>query len=418
MRKLLYVLLFVVMSCSAQEPENLNHMDSAKWKADITELNKIIQEEFETYQPDLKAVFAQNTEVLLKELNNLSNEEIAIRMGQLIAGLDNGHTELSVMQAVAGFKRLPLALYFFEDGAYIYAAQEKYQNIIGAKIQKIGTKSIPEVLELLETIMTHDNQYEILHAGPTFMLSPEVLLFLGIIQDKEKVKLQLEMESGESKIKTLEPVSLSDYRTGVWKSYLQLNDVKQTLAQKNLDKKYWYEYLPEEKTMYLYLGQINNQKGEPSLKKFFKNLFSDFDKVSAQKLVIDLRQNTGGENSKSKPLIEAIKERPSLNQEGNIYLITGRMTFSAAMATSVFLKRQTNALLIGEPSRGNPNKSDNVEHKRLAHSRLLLEYTTRLKKHWPELGDLDHVPVDIEVSKSFQDFKNGSDPVLEYIFNR
>ncbi|WP_422105459.1 S41 family peptidase [Winogradskyella sp.] len=415
MKQIFFLLLLSFFSCTSQEFKNLDHMNPVKWEADVNQLNDIIQNEFKTFQPELKDKFDSNTKQLISELNQLSNEEITIRLGQLIVGLENGHTEISAMQRVANFKRMPLAMYIFNDSMYIYGAQKKYQHIIGTRVVKIGRKTLDEILSALKTIMTHDNHYEILYAGTTFMLSPEVLKFLDIIDDMAQVQFELEDSSGRIIHETIIPLSIAEYKAGDWVSYTQMNAIQPTLSQKNQGKDYWYKYIAEHNAMYMYFGQVNNQKGEPSLKKFFKNMFKEIDNTKAQKLIVDLRYNTGGDNSKSKPLIEAIKKHPYLNKEGRVYVITGRMTFSAAMATAVFLKRQTNAILIGEPSRGNPNKSNNVEHKRLKNSGLLVEYTTRIIKHWPELGDLDHVPVDIEILKRFEHYQKGVDPVLEYI---
>jgi len=85
------------------------------------------------------------------------------------------------------------------------------------------------------------------------------------------------------------------------------------------------------------------------------------------------------------------------------------------MVTSIFLKRETNATLIGEPSRGHPNKTDNVEYMTLPHSKLSIEYTTKVKRHWVELGDLDHVPVDVEIKPQFRDYEQGIDAELKFV---
>jgi len=87
------------------------------------------------------------------------------------------------------------------------------------------------------------------------------------------------------------------------------------------------------------------------------------------------------------------------------------------MVTSIFLKRETHAILVGEPSRGNPNSSDNVEYMNLPNSGLRLEYTTRVKKHWPELGDASSVPIDVKISSTFASYSQGIDPIWEYIVN-
>ena len=148
-------------------------------------------------------------------------------------------------------------------------------------------------------------------------------------------------------------------------------------------------------------------------------MFKVIDKVQPDKLIIDLRQNRGGNYNKSRPLIESIKKRNFLNQKGKVYVITGRTTFSAAMVTSIFLKKETQAIIVGEPSRGHPNRADNVEHLKLPNSQLWVEYTTKVKKHWLELGTLNHVPVDIEILQNFKgEYNKGKDSVLEYIFSK
>ena len=84
------------------------------------------------------------------------------------------------------------------------------------------------------------------------------------------------------------------------------------------------------------------------------------------------------------------------------------------MVTSIFLKRETQATLVGEPSRGHPNKCDNNEYMTLPNSGLSIEYTTKVEKHWAELGDAKWVPIDVEIAPRFADYKLGKDAALEY----
>ena len=169
--------------------------------------------------------------------------------------------------------------------------------------------------------------------------------------------------------------------------------------------------------MYFNFTRVNNQDGKPSIKKFISQLFEEIDELRPDKLVIDFRLNNGGNYNLSRPLIEAIKSRSWLNQKGKVWAITGRRTFSAASVACVFLKQETQTQLIGEVGRTHPNWADNNEYITLPNSRFLIEYTTKIKVHWPEQPDLDHVPVDVEIPPTFSSFSLGKDPVMEYILN-
>ncbi|MBT8229457.1 MAG: hypothetical protein KJO50_04305 [Bacteroidia bacterium] len=412
--------LFLVLltSCNAQQYSNIDHMTAELWAEDIDYVNKKINKEFDSFDPSIKDVFSKNAEGLKSELPQLSNEEIAIKMGWLLASLKDGHTEMNVLQSGANLDRLPVALYFFEDGLYIFAAHESYQDLIGMRVMKMGTLAISDSIERLKSVMTYDNDYEILHAGPRFLVVPDILKYLGAIESTSEATLTLVDNSGQEIEKKVQSVTQNTYGDGPWKTYNDLNGISPLLRDKNNDRNYWYEYLKDQNTIYLCLNRMNNQKGQASIKKTVSKLFEDIDQIKPQKLVIDIRRNTGGNYNLSRPLIEEIKDRNWLNQDGKIFVLNGRTTFSAAMVTSIFLKRETAAILVGEPSRGHPNKCDNNEYMTLPNSGLSIEYTTKVEKHWPELGDATFVPIDVEIPHRFSDYKDGKDGTLEYVLQQ
>lgn len=407
----------MISSCNAQK-NDINQMTIALWEADIDYVNRKIQKKFASFDNSIKATFSHNVDTLKMELSRLNNQEIAIKMGKLLASLNDGHTEMSILQQTANFSRLPLLFYYFDDGLYIVAAHEAYKELNGMKVIQIGSLPVTESIEKLKTVMTFDNDYEVLHAGPSFLIIPDVLQYLGAVDSTSEITLTLVNDSNDSITKSIESVTLSEYNNSVWTTYVGIHDIKPMLYKKHMDRNYWFEYLEDQKTMYFYLGRVNNQKGQPSLKKVISQLFDTIDKVQPDKLVIDLRKNSGGNYHKSKPLLDAIKKRPALNKPNKVFVINGRTTFSAAMVTTIFLKTETNAIIVGEPSRGHPNKSDNVEYMSLPNSGLSIEYTTKVKKHWSELGKLNHVPIDVKIVPTFLDYKIGEDAVLSYILKQ
>lgn len=84
-------------------------------------------------------------------------------------------------------------------------------------------------------------------------------------------------------------------------------------------------------------------------------LFALMDKNGAERLIIDLRQNSGGEPMIAEPLIQEHERRSELSDRGGLFVLVGRRTFSAALTNAAHLRSRAGARTVGEPPRGKPN---------------------------------------------------------------
>jgi C-terminal processing protease CtpA/Prc len=78
-------------------------------------------------------------------------------------------------------------------------------------------------------------------------------------------------------------------------------------------------------------------------------------KPAFRRVILDLRQNGGGNNSKYAPLLNALTNRFVVRRSRPVVL-TGRTTFSAAGNFVADIERFTRARLVGEPPGGSPNQ--------------------------------------------------------------
>ena len=91
-------------------------------------------------------------------------------------------------------------------------------------------------------------------------------------------------------------------------------------------------------------------RGYDSLGENTRKLFQLIHSNPTKRLVIDIRQNGGGDFFEGRRhLIQPLKKQPALNQKGRLFVIIGRQTFSAAMVNAIDFRKETNAILVGEP---------------------------------------------------------------------
>jgi hypothetical protein len=108
-----------------------------------------------------------------------------------------------------------------------------------------------------------------------------------------------------------------------------------------------------------------------------------------------------------------LKRRPALNQKGRLFVVIGRQTFSAAMANAIDFRKQTNAILVGEPIGERPNSYSENDEMTLPNSRLVVSYSTKYYKFLDE--DVPAVMPDQRIDPDWPAWQAGRDPVMEWI---
>ena len=185
---------------------------------------------------------------------------------------------------------------------------------------------------------------------------------------------------------------------------------------KHLDKIYYYEYIPEKKTVYVRHSQIQDDPSE-DIPSFYTRVFDFIEKNDVENLVIDVRLNGGGNNYKNKAVITRIIESQKINQQGNLFVIIGRRTFSACQNLVNEMSNYTNAMFIGEATAENINFYGDNRRVELPKSKIpaFLSFAWWQDKPQWENGDgtNPHIPIDL----SFNDYKTNADPVLEAALN-
>jgi hypothetical protein len=143
-------------------------------------------------------------------------------------------------------------------------------------------------------------------------------------------------------------------------------------------------------------------------------LFDFIDKSEVEKLVFDLRQNGGGDFTRGRDFfIKPLKERKKFLERGRLFVIAGRVTYSAGMANTADFRNDLKAIIVGEPTGARPNGYQENRGFTLPNSHLPVSYSIELYKF--SATDTPGILPDKRIEPDWKSFAAGRDPALEWI---
>jgi tetratricopeptide (TPR) repeat protein len=261
----------------------------------------------------------------------------------------------------------------------------------------------------MEPLAPADNDYTVLDRVPWYLTSADLLAGLGLIEDTAGCPVEVEKDGRT--IATVLPTG-TDHDESAWPVAATDAGAPVPLYQRDPQKSYFLELIPEHDAAYLLFRRVQNDEGE-SFAQFCERAFATLDEKKVDRLVVDLRQNGGGNNFLNRPLIHGIIRNDLVNRPGHLFVITGRATFSAAMCGTIDLERQTHALFAGEPTGASPNHHGDAVPILLPNTGVTVTISAVF---WQNSDPRDHRPwvePDLPVELTWDDSIHGRDPVLE-----
>jgi C-terminal processing protease CtpA/Prc len=343
----LFLTFAFLSSVSAQDaPPKLS---PAQWQADVRflgdELPKRHRDAFARMKRD---EYEAAVKALYDRAPSLSEDEILVGMMHIVAMIKDGHTNI-VPREYFRSGVFPIKLYVYSDGIFVQKAAPEYAEMVGARVIKIGGMTAEDAFKTVGQVAFADNEMGVKAIVPLMMTVPEVLAGSKVITDKTKLELVVEA-AGKQKTFEIHPTARLDdiVRTtpSTWTD--AVNKAKLPLYLKDPANIYWYEYLKDQKIVYIQHNGIANKPDEP-VGDFYERVMAFVEANPVEKLVLDLRFNGGGNNTLNRQVVIALI-KSKLNQRGKFFVITGRATFSAAQNLVNQLEKYTNAIFVGEPT--------------------------------------------------------------------
>jgi hypothetical protein len=335
----------------------------AQWREDLQFAVDTFLALDRSFTPEARRQFRNTITELQKTVDQKTDEQIIVALAKAVALAKNAHTRLYLLRNRTELRRYPIRVWWFADGLYVVRATPEYSGLLGTKILRIGGRSVDQVKRSVEPLFAGNNSWRTYMSGYS-MTSPDVLIGLGLIRSDGKTQIEFSNRLGKKGKRQLEPLALrrSDKPTeswwdlcptrprddGTWLSALSIMPGRLPLYLQNTERQYWSQYLSQRRLFYVQFNRAANAPSGESLAEFGKRVLASLQSTVVEKIVVDVRFNTGGDLSIGKPFIDRLAAYAKQRQI-KVYVIVGRATFSAGLFHALQLRQEADAILVGEP---------------------------------------------------------------------
>lgn len=350
-----------------------------------------------------KEEFESEIDLIKSKIDSLDEDAFLNELFKLTEAIGDEHTRVEPKEM--HHFNLPLQFGSFKEGIFVMETDSIHSGLLLAQLLTVNDVPVDEVMDKLKTIIVHDNLSYFNSLALYYLSNSFILNGLNVTDSKEEVIYTFENTEGK-----IVKVAFHLSCTG---KMLKARQPAHPEKRSGTDH-YWYTCLPVYRSVYFNYTNCKNDTKFP-FEKFVLELFDSIAINKPEKIVVDLRENGGGNSMVLEPFLQKIKNN-DLNKEGCFYVLIGKMTFSSALLNAINLKRNFNTILIGESTAGNINHYGEIRVFELPFTRAKVIYSTQYFEEWK--GKNGPLYPDVEIEYSIENFKNGQDEALEYIFRQ
>lgn len=373
---------------------------------------------------------------LKSEISLLSEEQRLVRAMQLVAMIGDGHTQLNPT-SLQFARWYPFRIYDFDDGYFLTGVHQDAADLAGSQVLEIDGRPIAEVAAVARSLHGADNEFDA--RWRLFALHNAGLMTgLGFADSEGRMHARLKLASGAVVEKTILPLQGQSPNLGWiyqpeywgaigdpahWISAYQSQTVEQLRAHDASrplhirHRRLWYhESLPDQSTYYIQVNGVFGN-GEESLPGFFRRVLGEVDAVRPDHLILDIRYNFGGDGSNVPAVIREFLARGSNPPWQNLYLLTGRRTFSAAVLWTAEMLEYLEPTVIGEPAGAGLNTFGDTNSFSYPDTGMQLFVSFERHFRGKSTDYSPFIPVNYPARFTFADYVAGRDPAVDPILN-
>jgi hypothetical protein len=408
------------------------------WEQDIDALTTRFISLDRSFSPAERALFLERLAETRAHLGDLHDDEVVVRIASAIALGGNAHTRLYILRNRTELRRLPVRLWWFDDGLYVVRAAPEHAALLGCRVDEIGGTAARHARDRVAPLFAGNPSW-VDYKSVYSLTSPEVLHGVGIIASPDSVPIRVSgcgAETGPPIVLRPLPLVRRDNAVEAWwdlsprhpgtdSTWVQVLATSDSLPLylRNPTLNYWFEYLPGEGVLYFQYNRSQDAAAE-STADFGARLLAALDEHRPRAFVMDVRFNTGGNFTLAAGLIEQLEERTRGIPR---YIITGRATFSAGITQVAAWRQAGEVTIVGEPVGDDLDMWSEGGNVRLPNSRINAHFANGAHRYSPApcppdtyCHDLSVISVapDVPVWTTWAEYRKGRDRALEAILGR
>jgi hypothetical protein len=389
------------------------------WASDLRQVRQVLEENHPDFYARLdRAAFDAAYAELARDIGALSDGEAVIRLAELVALGQDGHTRLTLPLApeaglfathratepprVALFGQFPLRLRRAQDGYVVIGAAPEFSYLLGARVVSIDGVHAAAIEERLMPVIHGDNLHHKRALAASFMVVPEVLVARGVAQNDGRAVWRLRLADGsERAVRLRRRDSDEEIR---WR---HIAGHMPQEAQQSISR-------TEDNVLIVRIAEVT-EATPGGFARFCASLEETLAEQPPRAVLIDLRGNIGGDNSLIDPLVRLLVRDRALWAPGRLFVAIDGATFSAAIRLATALELWTPAVFIGSPTGGAPNHHGDAQRVQLAESGLTLRVSSLYWQMTDPRDARDAIAPLVDVEPRVEDVRTGVDPALSLV---
>jgi hypothetical protein len=384
MRSLGLALAMVFVACSTASALDPLHMDNATFDREVAQrfpsappapapqelsdprAGQAADAAYFTQYPAYERAFTPAERTHAQQLANqlrddaasLTHEQFVLRVAEIAALADNGHTSIGRNAFAKNTPRIPIRTYLFADGLYVVLANDAHADLLGARIDRIDGRTADDIYHVIRRYRGGLDAMARRQLIP-MLESPALLHAAGVARGDDALTLSGVLLNGQP---FEQRIDAEQRDRAAW-----VSDTARLIFPDNLPDVGMHSLLHASPDTPLYLHsrthvfamepigadgfyfdlQFNRDADEGPIAPVLEQALTHLRADHLRFFVLDMRMNGGGDYTTTYAFAHEVPRAFA----GHIYILTSPWTFSAAITTVAALKQAggNRVTIVGEP---------------------------------------------------------------------
>lgn len=414
----IYLLVFVLCISPIKLTASPNILSVEQWQEDLDKLVEIISDNhFRPWSRITQKDFEAASADLRSRLGVLDDHQIMVELVSLTQKIEDGHTRLSLPREHANlaiqletghagnedvsderlrFANLPVVFELFSDGVFIVDAEKSQSELLGCRVSEIDRHPVEEIIAATRKVNFAENETANLMWAADRLALPQVLNALGLTNDPKRVEIRATCNDADIS-KTIESLPVAEQ--------IEWSAAFTPFRISPPGPIFYHEFLDEDRALYMRINELELTGPELYSDRLLR-LLTEARTNGTEMILLDLRYNIGGSGSWNAAFVRAFLSH-GYDRYGDLYLLIGRQTFSAAALLVLALEEYLEPIYVGENMGARPNHFGDSNRFQLPNSGLTLRVSSRFHASpWGNDDQRNTVPAHLEVPYTYQDYIN------------